>query len=536
MPPKQEKKRARESVEAVPILDEDAPLHTQVCTRKVTTKAEQKRLAQALKAGKEYEELVGEDRTRDRDTCTDHDVCLKYPCFIERPISEVPVTVRQRQLLGERTTVLFCTLCRKTVVTRYWACIRSHVQHCKNRLAQLPNVDFQARPQALLEPQLLLDEDEDFDDHTTIDVAVIESFLFSGMSVQQLSVQLHCIIPFLSRTPLPHIQRFHPPAAMYHFTWKNASMYAQNVVNHIATSVAASKLVLCIDGGMCETMRMFYLVVCVHCQRRCYVLQPTMTSKPLNAASIYAHVKKSLDSIGKSFEDVLYIVRDGCAANDLFIDTLQRTITAEDEKWLKENAKEPHQIQEFLRDHFSGKAIYCRGHWIKVILDHVRPVLEKHFPIAVSAVKLFSQMFYKAPTRTGRFREKLESDLAQGDTMLREARTTLSNVDSFTEEEFVVEAQKILGVNCSSHADALARLQDKVDGESAPRQQLKSPRRANETRWLHSTWESYVFFSENIATIRPNLFQTITQTFSSANLFQTITQTFSSANLFQTIT
>eukprot|EP00760_Papus_ankaliazontas_P030021 PhM_4_TR457/c1_g2_i1/m.31251 len=85
MPPKQEKKRARESVEAVPILDEDAPLHTQVCTRKVTTKAEQKRLAQALKAGKEYEELVGEDRARDRDTCTNQDVCLKYPCFIERP-------------------------------------------------------------------------------------------------------------------------------------------------------------------------------------------------------------------------------------------------------------------------------------------------------------------------------------------------------------------------------------------------------------------------------------------------------------------
>eukprot|EP00760_Papus_ankaliazontas_P013178 PhM_4_TR15658/c0_g1_i7/m.61372 len=123
MPPKQEKKRGRESVEAVPILDEDAPLHTQVCTRKVTTKAEQKRLTQALKAGKEYEELVGEDRTRDRDTCTNHDVCLKYPCFIDYFGS---AGLSPDSYLANALPLFCFALCvAKTVLTHYWACIRS---------------------------------------------------------------------------------------------------------------------------------------------------------------------------------------------------------------------------------------------------------------------------------------------------------------------------------------------------------------------------------------------------------------------------
>ena len=233
---------------------------------------------------------------------------------------------------------------------------------------------------------------------------VIMAFIFSGISVLQLARVLYCLSPVLAYAELAPEVRFTPPACLYTPVWDGTKGHCEELYKYIHDVIAGRKFQIAIDAGMSAALRQHCLIVCVFIDSKCYCLPPHYTAKPMNSKDIHVALIKTLKYIGKGPEDVSFIVLDGAANNWAFIDQLDYVLTPEDEAWIKKEGVSLHQIKEFVRDHFSGRAVYCRGHMVKVMIDHCKDCLRETYPLGMTAVDLFRKIFFNNPGRVGRFR------------------------------------------------------------------------------------------------------------------------------------
>eukprot|EP00760_Papus_ankaliazontas_P021940 PhM_4_TR18768/c1_g1_i14/m.4381 len=157
------------------------------------------------------------------------------------------------------------------------------------------------------------------------------------------------------------------------------------------------------------------------------------------------------------------------------------------------------QIKEFMRSNFSGKDIYCRGHWAKVMLDHLKPVLTEEYPCATAAAKLFCNMFFRAETRVGRFRAVYEEvvNTPFKNATLIELKSFQHAMSTLTPDDVLSMAKRFLPeIAMCTEADAVKEI-DKQQEDEASARHVKSPKLSNETRWLTSTFSSYIFFRDH---------------------------------------
>eukprot|EP00760_Papus_ankaliazontas_P017651 PhM_4_TR17362/c0_g1_i1/m.21581 len=119
----------------------------------------------------------------------------------------------------------------------------------------------------------------------------------------------------------------------------------------------------------------------------------------------------------------------------------------------------------------------------------------------MTAVRLFNNMFYNAPTRVGRFRDVYESSLEKdSEVHSSTAWTLLQNRQNFSTTEFIEHVNAECSTTFDDVESAVVYLETLATEEKATAH-VKSPKLSSDTRWLHSTWECYVFFRDNFEII-----------------------------------
>jgi len=332
---------------------------------------------------------------------------------------------------------------------------------------------------------------------------VVAALIFSGVSILQLSRILYCLAPILAYMELSPDIRYSPPAYLYTPIWEGTKRHCEELFTYISHTIGTRKFQIAIDGGMSGALRQHCLVVCVFVDSKCYALPPQYTDKPLSAKDIHVAVVKALSYINKSLEDVSFVVLDGAANNWAFIDQIEYVLTPEDQEWMKKEGTSTHQIKEFIREHFSGRAIYCRGHFIKVVIDHCKETLESTHPSGMSAVELFRNIFFNNPGRVGRFRafydDSLQTMRDNQPALATKYQDLLGARDVFTQKQWINEVKKVFPQATLLTVDACVEaLNDAIEGidqdsQQAKRQKALSPVLGNDTRWLRSKYEAFAF-------------------------------------------